>query len=809
MGLIRKQQERLPFPDVETTEIRKWLKDARANAIKGVIKDTSKADNVVAREFKKAARELKINWRDVMEASVKQQGKVKAAIAAEIRKHPELSKLSPEATVELANMLGRQWEQERNKILRAEFGRLIKMPNVKEDTKEKVFRALPKIIRLFNLGILDNEAFRNAVAPEFGVKEINQDSLAELNAMAQRAQEVGGVNRNRIIQDMYRRLAREGGVSWGDILRDYWYASVLSGTRTQVDNMLNVLNGALNGMFMTMLSGKDAGTTAKAWARGTKAGIKEFLPIFLGGQLYLSKQYNPELSGSAMEGLAESRNVFKRALSNAKFVSRLMIALDHITASGSEQAAISYALSRRFGKEELDRFMKPTKEVLALAKQRALNEGTPPDQMDRRIQEIVQETVPFEVLQVAADIRAESTYTQRPKGLMGVFYDMILAADEAMAENGIPRLFRFISGTQFARFAGNMTNAYLNYVPPVALFRYWRSNPNAQFMKWEGGSEEQRNMLLMKAAFGTALATFAAAVFLGDDDEEERAIDLVGTLKSLDPAKRKQLMAQGVMPYSIKIGDKYYSYRQMEFGGILAGVAELRDRQRWDPKKWDQETIVDKFRDFAVSGMFIIKDSSAISGLTEFVGFANAYKVDSEQFTEKFVPRFVSRLAGSVIPNIAKEIDAWGDPSLYKANTFTDFFMQQVPYWRREVGPGPMVNILGEPIRVERYPWSRWVREKPEDPEFQTLATLANRGVFLPMPAAAAEFVKGNERRPLTPEEMYQYETRVGKQYREFVRQNRAELLRLKPDEAAKFIDKRTQQIRARELAGVRAKLKM
>jgi hypothetical protein len=584
---------------------------------------------------------------------------------------------------------------------------------------------------------------------------------------------------------------------------------VLSGTRTQVDNMLNVLNGALNGMFMTMLSGKDAGTTAKAWARGTKAGIKEFLPIFLGGQLYLSKQYNPELSGSAMEGLAESRNLFKRALSNAKFVSRLMIALDHITASGSEQAAISYALSRRFGKEELDRFMKPTKEVLALAKQRALNEGTPPDQMDRRIQEIVQETIPFEVLQVAANIRAESTFTERPKGLMGVFYDMILAADETLAENGIPRLFRFISGTQFARFAGNMANAYLNYVPPVALFRYWRSNPNAQFMKWEGGSEEQRNMLLMKAAFGTALATFAAAVFLGDDDEEERDVDIVGTLKSLDPAKRKQLMAQGVMPYSIKIGDKYYSYRQMEFGGILAGVAELRDRQRWDPKKWDQETIVDKFRDFAVSGMFIIKDSSAISGLTEFLGFANAYKVDAEALTEKAIPRFVSRLAGSVIPNIAKEIDAWGDPALYKANSFTDFFLQQVPYWRREVGPGPMVNILGEPIRVERYPWSRWVREKPEDPEFQTLATLANRGVFLPMPAAAAEFVKGNERRPLTPEEMYQYETRVGKQYREFVRQNRAELLRLKPEAAQELIKRRTQQIRARELAGVRAKLKM
>jgi hypothetical protein len=628
--------------------------------------------------------------------------------------------------------------------------------------------------------------------------------------MSQKAQEVGGVNRNRIIQEMYRKMAREGGVSWGDILRDYWYASVLSGTRTQVDNMMNVLNGALNSMFMTMLSGKNAGSTAKAWARGTKAGIKEFLPIVLGGQLYLSKQYNPELSGSAMEGLAESRNMFKRALSNAKFVSRLMIALDHITASGTEQAAISYALSRRYGKEELDRFMKPTKEVLALAKQRALNEDTPPDQMNRRIQEIVQETIPFEVLQVAANIRAESTFTERPKGLMGVFYDMILAADESMEKNGYPRLFRFISGTQFARFAGNMANAYLNYVPPVALFRYWRSNPNAQFMRWEAGSEEQRNMLLMKAAFGTALATAAAAYFLGsDEDDDDRAIDIVGTLKSLDPAKRKQLMAQGVMPYSIKIGDKYYSYRQMEFGGILAGIAELRDRQRWDPKQWDQETIVDKFRDFAVSGMFIIKDSSAIAGFTEFLGFANAYKVDAQELTEKSVPRFVSRLAGSVIPNIAKEIDAWGDPSLYKANTFTDFFLQQVPYWRREVGPGPMVNILGDPIRVERYPWSRWVREKPEDPEFQTLATLANRGVFLPMPAASAVFVKGNERRPLTPEEMYQYETRVGKQYREFVRQNRAELLRMKPEAAEEFIKKRTQQIRARELDGVRSKLRM
>jgi hypothetical protein len=300
-------------------------------------------------------------------------------------------------------------------------------------------------------------------------------------------------------------------------------------------------------------------------------------------------------------------------------------------------------------------------------------------------------------------------------------------------------------------------------------------------------------------ALGSTLGAFAAALFLGDDDEEkERFIDITGSFRSLEPGKKNQLLSEGRVPYSIRIGNKYYSYRQMGFGGVLGAIGELRDRQLFNREKWDQESLARKVMDAGAAGLFIIRDSPAISSFTEFLGFANAYKYDPDEIVERSAPKFLARLAGSAVPNLIKEIDAWGDPSIFKANVGHEYFVQQVPYLRRELGAGPMLNVLGEPVQVERYPWSRWIKTRREDKAWSTLGTLASRGVFLSVPSANVKVLENGKRRPMTPQEQHAYQKRVGAGYRKFVEDNSEKLLRMKPDEAAKFIKDETERIRRR-----------
>jgi hypothetical protein len=152
-----------------------------------------------------------------------------------------------------------------------------------------------------------------------------------------------------------------------------------------------------------------------------------------------------------------------------------------------------------------------------------------------------------------------------------------------------------------------------------------------------------------------------------------------------------------------------------------------------------------------------------------------------------------------LVPNILKEVDAWSDPSIFKTeagNLGYEYFLQQVPFGRREIGPGPILNVLGEPVKVERYPWSRWAKEREVDTAWSTLGSLASKGVFMPVPAITVKVNENGTRRELTREEKYSYQQAVGQGYRKFIEQNSERLLALPPAQASDFIDKNADRIR-------------
>lgn len=819
-NLIRKRQDELiPFSKIESEQVRKWLSESGREAVNQIREAMKKADAVFAREFRKIKQvpgeadgpPIEIKWQDILTQALDTQGSVRQKMLQIILADPRLRNLSPAGIAEITNLLTSAWETKRNQIFRAEFQKKVPLPNVKPDVREKLLRSLPRILKYANIAratpgsfsiqdgpdtfLLWEQAFRDAVAPEFGVAELNGITARKITDLAQKAQAQSGVNRNEIIQQMFRLMAREGGVKFSDALRDYWYAAVLSGLRTQVDNGANVFNGFLNTAMFATMAKKDAGFIAYSSLKGLAEGIQDFWPILWKGELFRSANFNPDQPGSALEGLGESRNLFAKGISQWKYVGRLINALDHMNALMSDATAKAYALRKLYGPEVARQYLTPSPEVVAAARARAVAEGTRPELINKRTREIIQENLPVEILLTAKEIREMTTFTETPQGLLGSLYRGLDQAAQGKT------LYKVLSGTNFLRFAANSANEILNFALPVALYRYYQSSPG----KSEGDyglkfSESRRDLILAKATFGTALGIFAGALFLGDDDkEEDRNMDITGSFKSLDPNKRKQLLSEGRQPYSIRFGNTYVSYRQMGFGGVLATIGELRDRQLFSPDKWSQENIVDKILDGAAAGMFIVKDSTAISGLTELLGFANAYKYDTDEFIEKSFPRYVSRLAGSLVPNILKEVDAWSDPSIFKTeagNLGYEYFLQQVPFGRREIGPGPILNVLGEPVKVERYPWSRWAKEREVDPAWSTLGSLASKGVFMPTPAITVKVNENGTRRELTREEKYQYQQAVGQGYRKFIEQNRDRLLALPPAQASDLIDKNADRIR-------------
>ena len=806
-NLVRERQAQLPFPQFTSEAVRQWLQQSGRQAVEEVRLQMQDANNAFGREFRRITRDVlrreDINWNDILTSSLQRQGSMQYRLLEEILSQPGLRNLPPRGIAEIVNLFTTAWSREQQRIFRNEFRRQVRLPNVRPDTYNRIFNAIPRILRYTNIAmrqdgedtfLLWNEAFRNAVAPQFGVASFDGATAQRLIDLGQRAQNVEGVNRNEIIQQMFRLMQREGGINYRNLLRDYWYAAVLSGLRTQVDNALNILNGLLNTGMLAARAGRQGGQVSMAAARGLQEGLRDFFPILWRGELYRSVNFNPDIPGNALDGIDQSRNLFLRAISQLKYVSRLMQALDHVTAIMSDAGAKAYMLART-DPRLLETYMLPSAETVRTAHERAVNEGTRPELLNKRTREIIEETLPDEVLLTARDIRQLTTFTEVPQGLAGAIYRGLNEAERRFP------LLKFLSGTNFARYALNYTNEILNYAAPVAMWRWYQSAPGqrdqALGLQY---SPARRDLLLAKAALGTALGSVAAAMFLGDDDDEkDRDIDITGSFKSLDPNKRKQLLAEGRQPYSIRVGNTYISYRQLGFGGLLGAIGELRDRQLFDPEKWNQKTIAEKVLDGAASGMFIVKDSSALAGLTEFLGFANAYKYDTTETIEKAAPRYLARLAGSVIPNIMKEVDAWTDTSIYKAepgNLGMEYFLQQVPFARQSIGPGPILNVLGEPVEVERYPYSRWVKQRKEDKAWNTLGQLASKGVFMPTPNITVTVKENGERRRMTREEAYAYQKDVGQMYRTWIERNSDRLLKMKPDDAADFIDKNADRMR-------------
>lgn len=155
-----------------------------------------------------------------------------------------------------------------------------------------------------------------------------------------------------------------------------------------------------------------------------------------------------------------------------------------------------------------------------------------------------------------------------------------------------------------------------------------------------------------------------------------------------DPRKKAMLRATGWAPYSIKIGDKWYSYQRLEPVGMLIGLAadmhELGERVgEGDMSKVIQLGTMSFFHN--------ITSKTYLRGLSDVM---NAI-TDPERYGE----RWFASLAGTAIPTGVAQLARTNDPYLREAKGIMDQLRARNPFARE--GLPVKRDVFGQPIKAE------------------------------------------------------------------------------------------------------------
>lgn len=136
---------------------------------------------------------------------------------------------------------------------------------------------------------------------------------------------------------------------------------------------------------------------------------------------------------------------------------------------------------------------------------------------------------------------------------------------------------------------------------------------------------------------------------------------------------RKALEATGWEPYSIKIGDKYYSYRRFDPVGMFLGTCA-----DWTAIFTGKDDLSELTRDEIASTMFAmtmnnITSKTYMQGLSEVVNVIN----DGDRYFTSFAGRMASTFvpASSMLRTVRKETD----PHMREMQNISDYVLNTVP----------------------------------------------------------------------------------------------------------------------------------
>ena len=142
-----------------------------------------------------------------------------------------------------------------------------------------------------------------------------------------------------------------------------------------------------------------------------------------------------------------------------------------------------------------------------------------------------------------------------------------------------------------------------------------------------------------------------------------------------DPRERAVMFETGWQPYSIRVGDKYYSYNRFEPIGILFGItADMVDIYKYseEAKLKGEEDVLGE-----LGSMIIASVTENITNKTFLTGLSDAIQIlnDPDRYASETLRRFVA----SFVPTVVAYERKSDDPILRDAQSFGDAVANRFP----------------------------------------------------------------------------------------------------------------------------------
>lgn len=224
----------------------------------------------------------------------------------------------------------------------------------------------------------------------------------------------------------------------------------------------------------------------------------------------------------------------------------------------------------------------------------------------------------------------------------------------------------------FIRTPMNLLKFAAERSPAALLMKSWRAEVVA------GGA--RRDLAMTRAIVGTGVA---AAMY---------QMALEGHITGGGPADRnarRLLQANGWQPYSLKIGDTYYSYARLDpFSTTIGTVADMVDLQSYmtDKQKERSATLV------AAAVANNLTSKTWLSGLSSALEAVN----DSDRYMQNFISRTTGAIA---VPSIVAQVARETDPFMREAREPLDRIRSRIPGLSDDLFPRR--DVFGQPVKAQ------------------------------------------------------------------------------------------------------------
>lgn len=202
-----------------------------------------------------------------------------------------------------------------------------------------------------------------------------------------------------------------------------------------------------------------------------------------------------------------------------------------------------------------------------------------------------------------------------------------------------------------------------------------------------------------------------------------------------DERQKKALQAAGWQPYSIKIGDEYYSYQRLDpIATPLGIIADIVETGVTESKDFDESELEHATQAFLLALTRNVTNKSYLAGIQTFT--------DALSDPDRFVPRFGRNFVSSFVPNLISQMADSDTQVMKESRSVMDAVKKKLG---DRNGLDSKRNVLGEEIMMETMLDSPLqflnpiaFSTKKDDPVLQEMAGL-NHAFRVPPPSLGGQ----------------------------------------------------------------------